>query len=66
MYPAGHGRNTGADLRGILDHKFRLLGSLAVKDVPGLVNRLSNVGAKSAAEIASLYDCAIEHKPGYE
>lgn len=26
MYPAGHARNTTADLRGILAHKFSLLG----------------------------------------
>lgn len=30
MFPAGHARNTAADLRGILQHKFKLLGSLAL------------------------------------
>src|SRR5690606_30518222 len=28
MYPAGHARNTTADLRGLLDHKFMLLGRM--------------------------------------
>merc|ERR1719479_804681 len=32
MYPSGHARNTTCDLNGILDHKFKLIGALAVKD----------------------------------
>jgi hypothetical protein len=30
MYPSGHARNTAADLNNILEHKFKLLGGLAV------------------------------------
>lgn len=30
MYPGGHARNQTVDLKNILDHKFRLLGNLAV------------------------------------
>lgn len=31
MYPSGHARNTTADLGDILNHKFKLLGGLALK-----------------------------------
>jgi len=30
MYPPGHARNTTADLKDILQHKFKLLGGLAL------------------------------------
>ena len=63
MYPAGHARNTSADLMGILDHKFRLLGSLAVNDSDKLLARLRHMGEKSASDIASLCDFEIgRHK----
>jgi len=56
MYPAGHARNTTADLDGLLEHKFRLLASLGVADVDGLYRRFTNLAEKSADEIAELYD----------
>ena len=56
MYPAGHARNTTADLRDILEAKFRLLGGLASDDVEGLVRRFSGVGAKSADEVNQMHD----------
>lgn len=31
MFPAGHARNTTADLGDILQHKFKLLGKLALE-----------------------------------
>ena len=31
MFPSGHARNETADLKGILDHKFKLLGALALE-----------------------------------
>lgn len=58
MYPAGHARNTTADLRRILDHKFRLLGHLAVEDTDALLNRL-DLADKSAQDIANLYDFTL-------
>ena len=56
MYPAGHARNTTADLDGLLEHKFRLLASLGVADVDGLYRRFTKMAEKSAEEIAELYD----------
>jgi 2-methylcitrate dehydratase len=69
MYPGGHARNTTADLRDILTHKFDLLGSLAIEDAAtrqGLIDRLENLGSLSAAELSSVFDVAITPRPGYE
>ena len=65
MYPAGHARNTTADLDNILAHKFRLFGEIAGGSV-ALVSRFSKIGSRSAVEIASINDFAIDAKPGYE
>lgn len=59
MYPAGHARNTTADLKGILAHKWNLLGKLAASDPAALIKRLEKVEKKSAPEIASLFDFEI-------
>jgi 2-methylcitrate dehydratase len=59
MYPSGHARNESADLLGILDYKFRLLGGLG-GDAEKMLTKLRNLSGKSAAEIASLYDFPIE------
>lgn len=57
MFPAGHARNTTADLSDILAHKFALLGRLSLPDgadVAGLVNRLEGLEQMSAEEIARI------------
>ncbi len=68
MYPAGHARNTSANLRAILDHKFHLLGALALdtdKLDPAL-RALANLSAKSAADITNLYNIPFTQRPNYE
>lgn len=59
MYPAGHARNTTADLRDILATKFRKLGSLAVSDVESLLRRLDGLAATSATELRSLWNVPL-------
>ena len=67
MYPAGHARNKGADLKGILEHKFEVLSKLTVsgrldgdkRAARELVERFSNVGRKSADEVWSMNDFAL-------
>lgn len=60
MYPGGHARNTTANLKDILNHKFTLLAALATSnDTPAaaaLVQRYSTIAAKSAHDLANLHD----------
>jgi 2-methylcitrate dehydratase len=64
MYPAGHARNTEADLQGILGHKFSLLAGLSLADDSelDLVSQLESLGTMSADEIADVYDFPIGHR----
>ena len=55
MYPGGHARNTTADLHDILEHKFHLLGRIAMEKPDQAIERLSNLGAKSADDMQALY-----------
>jgi len=56
MYPAGHARNKEANLENILNHKFQLLTSLAVKDVPGTLEQLNNLQNKTYDEMDQIYN----------
>jgi 2-methylcitrate dehydratase len=59
MYPEGHARNESGNLSKLLEHKFRTLASLGVRDVDALYRRFTNLSEKSADEIANLYDFQI-------
>jgi 2-methylcitrate dehydratase len=59
MYPEGHARNTSGNLDRLLNHKFRLLASLATSDVEALHRRFTNLASKSANEIAEFYNFEI-------
>lgn len=61
MYPPGHARSTNADLPDLLRHKFERLASLGVSDPAALHQRVTNLAAKSPAEIRSLYSFEIEN-----
>lgn len=65
MYPAGHARNTTADLASILNHKFRLLGSLAApdgSDVMEIVHSLEAIG--DARDLTGIYHFPIASRTG--
>ncbi len=69
MYPAGHARNTTADLRDILAHKFQLLGALSVKDggsADKLVDHVEALPGLDANGVRDLYDFELGSRPGYE
>lgn len=69
MYPAGHARNTTANLQEILDHKWRLLGKIALEDpsdVDGLISMLQSIDSLPPDELAKLYSQKISERPGYE
>ncbi|MGD1915985.1 MAG: MmgE/PrpD family protein [Phycisphaerales bacterium] len=65
MYPAGHARNTTADLHDILANKFRVLGSLAGA-AAAIVGRFENFANKSAAEVAGVHDFEIAFKDDFD
>lgn len=65
MFPAGHARNTTADLTGILEHKFRTLGDIAVSDTETALGKLKGLSGKSANEVADLYNIRIIDRGGF-
>lgn len=66
MYPAGHARNTTADLHGILANKFEVLGRLALDDPDPVIDRFRGVGALSAEQLASMNDFTLRDHGRFE
>lgn len=69
MFPAGHSRNTTADLRDVLRHKFELLSRLVAEDdfqARALVESLENLESLSGQELRELNSFKIVSRPGYE
>ena len=66
MYPAGHARNTSADFKGLLAHKFDLMGRLASRDPGPIIARFNGLGGKSASSIQEIHDFTIEARGGFE
>ncbi len=66
MYPAGHARNTTANLDELLSHKWQALGSLASDDASSIIDRFNAVPQLSTNDLASLYDFQIIERAGYE
>ncbi len=60
MYPAGHARNTTADLDGLLAHKFQLLAGLGVDDPDALYQRFTGLAQRSPQEVRDLFDFALK------
>ncbi len=66
MYPAGHARNTTADLTGLLHKKAQLLGELALPDggdVDALVQQLEALYSLSAEQLLRVYQFEIANRP---
>ncbi|MCZ6611657.1 MAG: MmgE/PrpD family protein [Planctomycetota bacterium] len=59
MYPAGHARNTTANLAELLGAKWQMLGSLAVDNPAAIVARFNNLPKLSTSNLQSLYDFKI-------
>jgi len=66
MYPAGHARNTTDNLEDLHAHKMQILGRLAADDPQPIIERLSDVGSKSARELASIYDFTYARRGRFE
>lgn len=63
MYPPGHARNTEADLKGILKHKFALQGNLAMEqeEFTRFVQKLENIENLTNKELQDIYYCNIKY-----
>jgi len=61
MFPGGHSRNTIVDLKDILNHKFTLLGRLALSEdeLKNKLNNLNNLENLKNADLQKLYECKI-------
>jgi 2-methylcitrate dehydratase len=66
MYPAGHARNTSANLKDILAAKFKLLGELALRDHKSIIDRFDRLDQLTAREIAHLHDFEILDRGRFE
>ncbi|MBS1709177.1 MAG: MmgE/PrpD family protein [Armatimonadetes bacterium] len=69
MYPAGHARNTDADLHAILATKAEKLGAIAFADPATrheVVSRFEGLADLDAYALAGLYDFELNVTPGYE
>ena len=69
MYPAGHARNTTANLTDILQHKWNMLAEIALPDggdVAALVEQLESIESLGAQDLASFYNFDIAKRPRYE
>lgn len=66
MYPAGHARNITADLKDILNHKWKKLGALAVEKPEAVIKQISSLQSKSAKDVAGLYDFEILSRGTFE
>ncbi len=66
MYPTGHARNTTADLKGILAHKWEQLGKLAADKPAKMIKALSNIGEKTSRDVATMYDFNIADRGRFE
>lgn len=69
MYPAGHARNTDADLADILGHKFQLMARLALpegSDTDAFIAKFQSLDTMDEYGIASLYDFELAQRSDYE
>ncbi|MAY73648.1 MAG: hypothetical protein CMJ31_02795 [Phycisphaerae bacterium] len=66
MYPAGHARNTTANLDALLANKWKTLGELIAEDAAAVVNKFNDLGSRSAADIDAINDFAIDFKGAFE
>jgi 2-methylcitrate dehydratase len=66
MYPAGHARNTTANLDDILDAKFSMLAGLAVADSRAIIERFNRLPEMTAAEVQSINDLEILDRGTFE
>lgn len=62
MFPGGHARNENVSIHETLQHKFKVLGKLALdkQELIRLKIQLENIGEMSNEDLLDLYDCNIK------
>ncbi len=65
MYPAGHARNTAADLTDILTTKFNALGDIALDNPQPIVDRYNSIASLDADDIQRINDYTIADRGGF-
>lgn len=66
MYPAGHARNTSADLDALLANKWARLAALASDDPQSLINRFANLAAATPDQLAAINNFPLRITEGFE
>jgi 2-methylcitrate dehydratase len=66
MYPAGHARNTTADLGELLQNKWRQHTEIAVSEPQRIIDRFNALPTLSANQLAALYDFDILDRGPFE
>ncbi|MHC4142718.1 MAG: hypothetical protein ACYSUF_12925 [Planctomycetota bacterium] len=66
MYPAGHARNTTADLGELLRNKWRQHTEIAVSEPQRIIDRFNALPTLSANQLAALYDFEILDRRPFE
>ena len=62
MFPGGHSRNPDVALKEVLQHKFKLLGKMALEkqELIRFVVNLENIGEMTNEDLQDIYDCKIK------
>ena len=61
MYPAGHARNTAANLKDILAHKFQLLGQLGLDQPQPIIDRFNSLPTLNVQQVRELNGFSIRN-----
>lgn len=62
QFPAGHAQNTDGQLIGLLMHKFKMLGKLAMEpeELQRFVFELENIQEMGNEDLHEIYDCNLK------
>jgi 2-methylcitrate dehydratase len=66
MYPAGHARNTTANLDDILVSKFKMHGDIAMDDPSGVIRDCMGVAELDSVGVQNLWSFKLADRPVYE
>ena len=63
LYPKGHARNTCADLKGILRHKFKMMANLAMEEeeTKRILDLLESFDSLDHKALRTLYTCKLKN-----